>query len=33
VWSYRRFHGHPEAIAEVEESARSDDDREGFWGR
>ena len=33
VWSYRRFHGHPEAIAEVEESARADDDREGFWGR
>jgi len=33
VWSYRRFHGNPEAIAEVTESAGSDDDREGFWGR
>ena len=32
VWSYRRFHGNPDAIAEVEEMAKSDDDREGFWG-
>jgi hypothetical protein len=33
VWSYRRYHGNPEAIAEVKESADSDDDRGGFWGR
>ena len=33
VWSYRRFHGNPEAIAEVEAAADADDDREGFWGR
>ena len=33
VWSYRKFHGNPEAIAEIEEAARADDDREGFWGR
>ena len=33
VWSYRKFHGNPEAIAAVEEAARADDDREGFWGR
>ena len=33
VWSYRRFHGNPEAIAEIETSAKEDDDREGFWGR
>ena len=32
VWSYRKFHGNPEAIAEVEAAAKSDDDREGFWG-
>jgi len=32
VWSYRKFHGKPEAIAEVEAAARSDDDRAGFWG-
>ena len=32
VWSYRRYHGNPEAIAEVKESAKSDDDREHFWG-
>lgn len=32
VWSYRRFHGKPEAIAAVEEAAKSDDDRPGFWG-
>ena len=32
VWSYRTFHGNPEAIAEVEAAAKSDDDREGFWG-
>ena len=29
----RRFHGNPEAIAEVEAAAKSDDDRKGFWGR
>lgn len=33
VWSYRRYHGKPEAIAEVVAAAKSDDDREGFWGR
>jgi Putative transmembrane protein (PGPGW) len=33
VWSYRRFHGNPEAIAAVEAAAEADDDREGFWGR
>ena len=33
VWSYRKFHGNPEAIAEVESTAKSDDDRKGFWGR
>ncbi len=33
VWSYRKFHGNPEAIAEVEAAADSDDDRKGFWGR
>jgi Putative transmembrane protein (PGPGW) len=33
VWSYRRFHGDPEAIAEVVEAASADDDRQGFWGR
>src|SRR3954471_10041720 len=27
VWSYRRFHGNPAAIAEVEAAARADDDR------
>ena len=32
VWSYRKFHGNPEAIAEVEAAAKSDDDRKGFWG-
>jgi hypothetical protein len=32
VWSYRRYHGNPEAIAEVVAAASSDDDREGFWG-
>jgi Putative transmembrane protein (PGPGW) len=32
VWSYRRFHGNPEAIAAVEEAAKADDDREHFWG-
>jgi hypothetical protein len=32
VWSYRKFHGNPEAIAAVEASAKSDDDREHFWG-
>ncbi|HCB04453.1 MAG TPA: PGPGW domain-containing protein [Nocardioides sp.] len=33
VWSFRRYHGNPEAIAEVVDAARADDDREGFWGR
>ena len=33
VWSYRKFHGNPEAIAEVEAAAEADDDRKGFWGR
>jgi amino acid transporter len=33
VWSYRKFHGNPEAIAQIEEAAKADDDREGFWGR
>jgi len=33
VWSYRRFHGKPGEIAEVEAAAKADDDREGFWGR
>ena len=33
AWSYRKFHGKPHAIAAVEEAARSDDDRQGFWGR
>lgn len=32
VWSYRKFHGKPEAIAEVEAAAEADDDRSGFWG-
>ncbi len=32
VWSYRKFHGNPEAIAAVEKSADEDDDRPGFWG-
>jgi hypothetical protein len=32
VWSFRKYHGNPEAIAEVKESAKSDDDREHFWG-
>jgi hypothetical protein len=32
VWSFRRYHGNPEAIAAVVASAESDDDREGFWG-
>lgn len=33
VWSFRRFHGKPEAIASVNAAAKADDDREGFWGR
>jgi hypothetical protein len=33
VWSYRRFHGKPEEIEKVLAAARSDDEREGFWGR
>jgi Putative transmembrane protein (PGPGW) len=32
VWSYRKFHGNPEAIAAVEAAAKADDDREHFWG-
>ena len=32
-WSYRRFHGKPEAIAAVVAAAEADDDREGFWGQ
>jgi hypothetical protein len=32
VWSYRRFHGRPEEIEKVVAAAKSDDDREGFWG-
>src|SRR4051812_32883420 len=32
VWSFRRYHGKPEAIAAVVEAADSDDDREHFWG-
>jgi putative transmembrane protein PGPGW len=32
VWSYRKFHGNPEAIAAVETSAAEDDDRKGFFG-
>jgi hypothetical protein len=32
VWSYRKFHGNPEAIAAVEAAAKSDDNRKGFWG-
>ena len=31
VWSYRKFHGNPEAIAAVEAAAKADDDRERFW--
>jgi Putative transmembrane protein (PGPGW) len=32
VWSFRRYHGNPEAIAAVVSQAGSDDDREHFWG-
>ena len=32
IWSYRKFHGNPEAIAAVEAAAKADDDREHFWG-
>jgi uncharacterized protein (TIGR02611 family) len=32
VWSYRKFHGNPEAIAAVEAAAKADDDREHIWG-
>jgi hypothetical protein len=32
VWSFRRYHGNPEAIAEVVAAAAADDDREHFWG-
>jgi len=32
VWSFRRYHGDPEAVAAVVAAADSDDDREGFWG-
>jgi len=33
VWSYQKFHGQPDAVAEVEAAAKADDDRKGFWGR
>ncbi len=33
VWSYREYHGNPEAIAAVVASADADDSREGFWGK
>jgi hypothetical protein len=33
VWSYRKFHGNPAAIAAIEAAADADDDRKGFWGR
>ncbi len=32
VWSYRKFHGNPEAVAEIEAAAAADDDREHFFG-
>ncbi|MDX6372350.1 MAG: hypothetical protein QOD98_1338 [Nocardioidaceae bacterium] len=32
MWSYRKFHGNPEAIAAVEAAAKADDDREHIWG-
>jgi putative transmembrane protein PGPGW len=32
VWSFRKFHGKPEAIAAVEAAAKADDEREHFWG-
>jgi hypothetical protein len=32
VWSYRTYHGKPEAIAAVVAAADADDDREHFWG-
>src|SRR3954463_8804978 len=32
VWSYRKYHGNPQAIAAVVAAAEADDDREGFWG-
>jgi hypothetical protein len=32
VWSYRTYHGKPQAIAAVVAAAKADDDREGFWG-
>jgi hypothetical protein len=32
IWSYRKFHGNPEAVAAVEAAAEADDDREHFWG-
>jgi putative transmembrane protein PGPGW len=32
VWSYQRFHGNPDAIAEIESAAEYDDDREHFFG-
>jgi hypothetical protein len=32
VWSYRTYHGKPDAIAAVVAAADADDDREHFWG-
>lgn len=32
AWSFRRYHGNPEAIAAVVAAADADDDREHFWG-
>ena len=32
VWSFRKFHGKPEEIEKVVAAAKSDDDREHFWG-
>jgi hypothetical protein len=32
VWSFRRYHGKPEEIEKVVAAAKSDDDREHFFG-
>jgi putative transmembrane protein PGPGW len=32
VWSYRKYHGNPEAIEAVKAAADADDEREHFWG-
>ena len=32
VWSFRRYHGNPEAIADAVRAAAEDDDREHFFG-